>query len=363
MARPVVDRLDVSAYTVPTDQPESDGTLAWDKTTLVLVEVAVGDTTGVGWSYTGVAACDVVSDHLAGEVVGHDAMSVGAAWQRMGHAVRNLGAPGLVMTAISAVDVALWDLKARLLGRPLTDVLDRVHDEVAIYGSGGFTSYDDETLADQLAGWAAQGIPRVKLKVGRDPGRDDHRLQVARKAVGDDTELFVDANGAWSRKQAVRIAQRWVGEYDVRWFEEPVSSDDLGGLALVRDHVPVDVAAGEYGYTLGYFARMLPAVDCLQADVTRCGGFTGFRAVGALCEAAQVDLSAHCAPQLSAFALASVARARHVEWFHDHVRIERLLFDGVLQPAPGGLLSLTAAGTAGLGVALRGADAEKFRVR
>jgi L-alanine-DL-glutamate epimerase-like enolase superfamily enzyme len=282
----------------------------------------------------------------------------------MQHAVRNLGRPGLVAEAVSAVDVALWDLHARLLGVPLVVALGAVHDGTPVYGSGGFTSYDDRTLAAQLAGWAGAGIPRVKIKVGRDPAADPHRVRVARDAIGDDVELFVDANGAWTRKQALAQAELFAG-YGVRWLEEPVSSDDLEGLRLVRDRGPagMDVAAGEYGYDLPYFHRMLDAgaVDCLQADVTRCGGLSALLRVGALCDARSMDLSLHCAPQVSAHAGTAVWHLRHLEYFHDHVRIEGMAFDGVLDPEPDGVLRPDRS-RPGLGLQVRTAELERYRV-
>jgi L-alanine-DL-glutamate epimerase-like enolase superfamily enzyme len=360
-----VDRLDVSAYTIPTEQPEADGTLEWDSTTMVLVEAHGGGHTGIGYSYTHDAAAEVVTGKLAGVVSGMDVMAVGAAWAEMWHAVRNFGQTGVVSMAISAVDVALWDLKARVLGKPLIDVLDAVHDSTPIYGSGGFCNYSDAELADQLSGWAEAGIPRVKMKVGRDPRRDHDRLAVARKAIGDDVELYVDANGAHSRSEAIRWAGIYAG-HDVRWYEEPVSSDDLEGLHLVRSKVPggVEVAAGEYGWNLPYFQRMLDAgaVDCLQADVTRCGGITGFRRVGALCDARSIDLSAHCAPQVSAQACTGLWHLRHLEYFHDHNRIEHLAFDGCLEPEPGGVLKPDRS-RPGLGLTVKRADIEQWRVR
>jgi len=296
-------------------------------------------------------------------VRGRDATTPAASWAAMQHAVRNLGRPGLVAEAISAVDVALWDLHARLLDVPLTVAIGALHDGTPVYGSGGFTSYDDVQLTDQLTGWAAAGIPRVKIKVGRDPGADPHRLQVARAAVGDDVELFVDANGAYSRKQALAWAQRYA-DAGVRWFEEPVSSDDLPGLRLLRDRGPggLDIAAGEYGYDLPYFHRMLDAeaVDCLQADVTRCGGITALLRVAALCDARSLDLSLHCAPQLSAHAGTAVWHLRHLEYFSDHVRIERLAFDGVLEPGSDGVLRPDRT-RHGLGLAVKDADLERFR--
>jgi L-alanine-DL-glutamate epimerase-like enolase superfamily enzyme len=360
---PAVENVTASAYTIPTDAPESDGTLAWDSTTLVVVQATAGGETGLGYTYAGPAAAQVVTGKLAGVVEGLDATTPAASWAAMLHAVRNLGRPGLVATAISAVDIALWDLGARLAGVPMAVAVGAVHAATPIYGSGGFTSYDDAQLAGQLAGWAEAGIPRVKMKVGRDPGRDEHRLAVARGAIGEDVELYVDANGAYSRKQALGWAQRYA-DAGVRWFEEPVSSDDLEGLRLLRDRGPgcLDIAAGEYGYDLPYFHHMLEAgaVDCLQADVTRCGGVSALLRVSGLCDARTMDLSLHCAPQVSAQVGTAVWHQRHLEYFHDHVRIEGMAFDGVLSPEPGGLLRPDRS-RPGLGLTLKSADLERYR--
>ena len=357
-----IEGIDVAAYTLPTDQPESDGTAEWDATTMVLVEAHAGGETGLGYTYGDVSSGTVVDSVLRDVVSGRDAMAVGAAWEAMGRACRNLGRPGVASMAIAAVDNALWDLKARLLGLPLATLLDPVRTAVPVYGSGGFTSYTDERLAEQLGGWAAMGIPRVKMKVGRDPARDLGRVQVARDAIGPETELYADANGALSRKEALGFAVR-VAEQGVSWFEEPVSSDDLEGLRLVRDRVPegMDVAAGEYGYMLPYFEAMLAAgaVDCLQADVTRCEGITGFLRVGALCQARSLELSAHCGPAIHLHPCCAVPALRHLEYFHDHVRFEGRMFDGVPDPVDGALHpDLTRPGN---GLELRRVDAERYR--
>jgi len=336
-----VDRLEVAVRTIPTDAPEADGTLEWSATTVVLVKAYAGGREGLGFSYTAAGAASVVTDLLAPVVRGRDAMDVAGSWAAMWQAIRNVGQTGIAATAVAAVDVALWDLKARLLEVPLVVALDAVRTDVAAYGSGGFCSYSDEQLTAQLSGWVEEGLSAVKIKTGREPERDQHRLRVAREAIGDSVELYVDANGAFSRSQARAWSEVYAG-HGVRWFEEPVTSDDPVGLREVRSHAaaPVEIAAGEYGWGLPDFRRLLEAeaVDCLQADVTRCGGITGFLRVGALCAAHSMDLSAHCAPQLSAHALAAVPRARHVEWFHDHVRIESMLFDGCLTPYGGRLV-------------------------
>ena len=360
----VVERLDVSVYTVPTDSPESDGTAEWDATTMVLVEAHGGDRIGLGYTYADAATGTLVRDTLAGVAEGRDALAVTATWQALGRACRNLGRPGLASMAIAAVDTALWDLKARLLELPLATLLDAARDAVPVYGSGGFTSYPDERLAEQLGAWVAQGISRVKMKVGREPERDLQRVGVARDAVGDQAELFVDANGALSRKQALRFAGEFAERFGVSWFEEPVSSDDLEGLRLIRDRAPagLEVAAGEYGYMLPYFEQMLAvgAVDCLQADVTRCEGITGFLRVAALCQARSLELSAHCGPSIHVHPCCAVVPFRHLEYFHDHVRVERLLFDGTLEPVDGELRpDLSRPGN---GLELKRADAARYSI-
>jgi L-alanine-DL-glutamate epimerase-like enolase superfamily enzyme len=317
-------KLDVDAYTIPTDEPESDGTLAWDSTTVVVVRVDEG----IGYTYCHAAAAEVIRTTLA-DCIGGD---VRASWQAMNAAVRNMGRPGIAACAISAVDQALWDREARRLDVPLVDLLGAAHDAVPIYGSGGFCSYSNERLQEQLGDWAADGIPRVKMKVGRDPDQDPARLDAAREAIGDDVELFVDANGAFTRKEALSWAERYALEWGVTWFEEPVSSGDLEGMRLVRDRAPLEVAAGEYAYTPEDVRNIVGSVDVLQLDVTRCLGITGMLDVA---NAVPVDVSAHCAPAISAHAFAAVGRLRHLEYFHDHVRIERMLFDGVPEPEGG----------------------------
>jgi L-alanine-DL-glutamate epimerase-like enolase superfamily enzyme len=359
-----IDRIHVSAYKIPTDQPEADGTISWDSTTLVLVEIEAGGHTGLGYTYADETTAHLIHGKLAKQIEGRDVMNVPRSWVEMVRSIRNLGRPGISSMAISAVDCALWDLKARLFDVSLTALLGAAHESVPIYGSGGFTSYSSEKLQDQLGGWVELGIPRVKMKIGSHPEKDFERVRAARKAIGDEAELYVDANGAFSRKQALDFALRLYEELGVVWFEEPVSSDDLAGLHLIRNSGPggMDIAAGEYGYDLRYFKNMLDAeaVDVLQADVTRCGGVTGFLQVGALCNAYCLELSAHCAPSESVHACAAILPLRPMEFFHDHVRIEQMLFDGALAPEHGALhpdLSRP-----GLGLEFKHADSEPYLV-
>lgn len=363
MADTPVTKLAVSCYRVPTDAPEGDGTLDWDSTTMVLVEATAGDRTGIGYSYTGTAAAEVIAATLAKHVEGRNAFDVPGAHLAMLHAIRNLGRPGLVATAIAAVDNALWDLKCRLLEVSLLDLLGAVRDRAAVYGSGGFTTYSEEQMRRQLGGWAQRGFRAVKMKLGRAPNRQAEmaRVRLARECIGGDVELFVDANGAYERKQALAMAELFAG-CDVHWFEEPVSSDDLEGLRLLRDRSPagMQIAAGEYGYDLFYFRRMLEAgaVDVLQADATRCLGLTGFLRAAALAEAFSVPFSFHCAPALHAAAACALPNFTVGEYFHDHARIENLFFDGTPQPVDGCLRPDRS--RPGLGLDFKRADAEPY---
>ena len=358
----VIEDLRVSAYTIPTETPEADGTYEWDSTTIVIVEVKGGGQIGLGYTYADSATANLIDDTLKQVVIGGDAMSVQAAWLAMLRSIRNLGRPGICAMAISAIDTALWDLKSRLLDLPLVTLLGQVRDALPIYGSGGFTNYLDEKLQEQLRGWVAQGIRRVKMKIGRDARLDRERVASARKVIGDDADLFVDANGAYSRKEALAQARAFE-EFNVRWFEEPVSSDDLEGLRFVRNRAPAgtDIVAGEYGYDIDYFRRMLDAnaVDVLQADATRCLGFTGFLQTATLCDAYHIPLSSHCAPALHVHVGCATPAMRHAEFFHDHVRIERMIFDGVPEPVAG---TLRPGIEPGLGLALKRADAQKLAI-
>jgi L-alanine-DL-glutamate epimerase-like enolase superfamily enzyme len=332
-------------------------------TTIVLVQAAAGGKTGLGYSYADSSTATLIEDLLAGVVLGRNAWDIPAAWTAMVQAIRNLGRPGISSMAIAAVDAALWDLKARLLDLPLVVLLGGARTSVPIYGSGGFTSYSLGELCDQLGGWAATGISRVKMKIGSQPNNDFDRVQAAREAIGPDVELFVDANGAYSRKQALVQAERFA-TLGVSWFEEPVSSDDLEGLRLLRDRAPagMDITAGEYGYDLVYFRRMLMAgaVDVLQADATRCAGITGFLRIAAFAEAFGLQLSSHCAPALHLHPCAAVGCVRHMEYFHDHARIEQLIFDGACSQVKGELVPDLS--RPGLGLELKAADAAKWEI-
>ncbi len=363
-SEPRITDLRVAAYRVPTDLPEADGTLEWDATTLVLVELEAGAQWGIGYTYADASLVRLIGSTLAPQVVGQNAMAIGGINQSLWRSVRNLGRSGLVACAISAIDTALWDLKAKLLGLPLVTLLGQCRDQVPVYGSGGFTAYSHVQTLEQVGRWVGEeGCRWIKIKVGAE--EDPARVAATRAAIGD-AGLFIDANGAFSSRTAIAFAEA-VRDSGVLWFEEPVSSDDLAGLCAVRAAVsasgqPMDITAGEYAYTPDDFRQLLMAgaLDVMQADVTRCGGISGFLQAAALCEAFHTDLSTHCAPALHRHVACATPRLRHIEWFHDHVRIESMFFDGAPTLARGAIAPDL--DQPGHGLTFRQADALRYAI-
>ncbi len=336
-----ISSVTAAVHRFPLPEPESDGTLTWKATTAVTVTLEAGGQTGLGWTYSSPAAAVVITEHFADVLHGRDAFDLDAGWQAMHRAARNLGTRGLVMQALSAVDIAWWDLKARVLGVSLVELFGAARERVPIYGSGGFTSFTRAQLEEQVAWWQSVGCAAMKIKIGQDWGtrldRDLKRVHQLRQLAGDHVSVMVDANGGYTVAQARRIG-RELDDLGVVWFEEPVSSDDVAGLASVRAAVHCDVTAGEYAADSYEIGHLLPVVDCLQLDATRCGGYTGFLAGAAMARAQNLQISAHCAPALHAPVAAAVSNLRHVEWFADHARLEPRLVDGSPEVVDGQLM-------------------------
>lgn len=349
---------------MPTDFPESDGTAEWDSTTLILVELGAENFAGLGYIYSHECCVTLIRETLFPIVRGKNPFLISALRNEMNLAVRNFGRHGIASSAIAAVEIALWDLKAKILNLPLVKLFGAVREQIPVYGSGGFTSYSDKQLREQFQKWTGEGIFMVKMKIGREPDLDETRVKSARKAIGEKVKLFVDANGAFPPKQALNFAEKF-SEQNVAWFEEPVSSDDLCGLHFLRERAPaqMEIAAGEYNYDLWQAQKMVEAraVDVLQADATRCG-VTGFLQMANLCDAFEIPLSAHTAPALHAHLCCTANRAEHVEYFHDHVRIEQLFFQGATTKHKNGFLAPDFSAP-GLGLEFKKKNAEKFRVK
>jgi L-alanine-DL-glutamate epimerase-like enolase superfamily enzyme len=359
-----IEAIEADAYEIPTATDiETDGTLEWNSTSVVVAHVHAHGRSGLGYTYCHPAAAQVIESKLSEVLQGADALMPERCWAQMQVQARQLGHAGIAAMAISAVDVALWDLKAKLLDVCLADALPRFHDGVPIYGSGGFCNYSEAQLREQVGEWANAGLRSMKIKVGLDKLADPGRVELVREIAGPEVELMVDGNGAYTRPEALLWGETFRNQ-GVTYFEEPISSQDLAGLAEVRRRAPagLGIAAGEYGWNLPYYQRMLEAgaVHILQADVTRCGGITNLLRIDGLCKARNLPFSAHCAPAISAHACCAMESVIHIEYFYDHERIERILFEGTLEPS-GGVLTPDRS-RPGLGLELQQARAERYRV-
>jgi len=361
--QPEINVCEISAFKIPTEMKESDGTLEWEETVMVLVSLEAGGNAGIGFTYADASAANFIVNNFPKIILGQNPLNIEQLHHNMHKSIRNNGNCGIAFMALSAVDIALWDLKAKLLNLPLANLLGQRTESIQVYGSGGFTSYSEKELTQQFENWVEQGFKQVKMKIGREPSKDIERIRIARESIRPETALFVDANGAFTVKQAIKTAGKFE-KYNVEWFEEPVSSDNLDGLSFVKNHVPagVNIAAGEYGYDLPYFRKLVEseAIDVLQADATRCGGITGFLKAGHLAEAYHLPFSFHCAPSVHLHAALSLPGFFTGEYFFDHVKIEERLFDGFKKPDNGYLspdLSMP-----GLGLQLKTTEAEKYKI-
>ncbi len=240
----------------------------------------------------------LIHDDISDALIGHDPFNIEALWQDMFWRVRGYGRKGLAFQAISGLDVALWDLKAKALDVPLYRLLGPAHESVPTYGSGGWTHFSIEELVAEQVGYVEAGFRRVKMKVGKDFGMDERgdmaRLEAVRKAVGDDVEIYIDANNGYYAKQAIRMSKQFE-DYGAAWFEEPVLADDIQGLAAISRATTIPVATGEHEYTKYGFKDLISqgGADIVQPDIGRVGGVTEWMKVAHLADAFNLPVAPH----------------------------------------------------------------------
>jgi L-alanine-DL-glutamate epimerase-like enolase superfamily enzyme len=273
-------------------------------------------------------------------LVGQDPLCIEKIWDDMFWRVRGYGRKGVAFCAISAVDIALWDLKARLFGVPLYRLLGPYTDRVPIYGSGGWTSYTEAELVREQMSYVERGIPRVKMKVAKDFGRaereDVKRLAAVRKAVGDDVEIYVDANNGYYAKQAIGMA-RHLSEYDVKWFEEPVLADDIAGLAAIARAIDIPVATGEHEYTRYGFKSLIAdgGADIVQPDVGRVGGVSEWMKVAHLAQAFNLPVAPHAVQLVHLHLACCISNLKVVEYLGTVEEGDRIWYTEFPQPRDG----------------------------
>lgn len=266
----------------------------------------------------GEATKSLIINNIAPKLIGRDPLETEVIWQEMFHYLRGIGRKGLMFCALSAVDIALWDLKGKIFEIPLYRLLGGNKTKIPVYGSGGWTSYSDEHLVEEMKGIVAQGYQIIKFKVGVNGGdtplKDVERVRKVREAVGPDIKILLDANNCWDAATAVQFANR-VREYNISLLEEPVFADDIRGLAKFKRGTDIPLATGEHEYTK-FGARDLvlnEAADIIQCDGTRAGGYTEMLKIAAITQAWNLKFAPHAMENIHIHLISAVPNALYLE--------------------------------------------------
>ena len=276
---------------------------------------------GIGMTYHevgGSAVRRLILDDIAPKITGRDPLETEVIWTELFHYLRGVGRKGLAFGAISAVDTALWDLKGKILGLPLYRLLGSDRSRIPVYTSGGWTSFNDEELLAEVAQMLSEGYSAIKIKVGvdsgRNPRRDLERVRKVRDAVGPDIDILLDANNVWDAATAVQFANS-VRECHILFLEEPVPADDIPGLARFKRGTDIPLATGEHEYTK-YGVRDLvlaEAVDIVQVDGARAGGYTEMLKILALTQAWNLKFAPHAMEHLHIHLVSAAPNALFLE--------------------------------------------------
>jgi mandelate racemase len=305
--------IETTVIAVPARYPIRSAVRVADRVINVLVEIRTNEgLSGVayvaGFTPQKAAATVAMIADLAEVLHGQDATQLGALWDRMWTASTLSGHTGIAMFALSAIDMALWDLQGKSLDAPLHRLLGTRRTTLPAYASDGCWLHDaPETVAAEAGGFVEAGFRTIKLRFGRpDPLADLATLAATRRAVGPSIELYVDVNQGWGRERA-RLYGARLTEWAVGWLEEPLAAEDVAGLAGLRGALATPITAGENAYGLDGVRALLDAgaVGTLMPDLQRIGGITGWIAANALAEAARVPITSHLFPEVSVHLLAA----------------------------------------------------------
>lgn len=297
-----IAKLDVHLVSTRISAGYTDATRKVEMVGYVVVRVTTDQgLEGIGLTYHevgGEATRELILRNMAPKLIGRDPLETEAIWQEFFHYLRGVGRKGLMYGALSAVDIALWDLKGKIVDLPLYRLLGGNRTKIPVYASGGWTSFSDDQLVDEMKGMVAQGYKAVKFKVGveggTNPRRDVERVRKVREALGPTIDILVDANNCFDAATGVQLANR-IREYDIFLFEEPVFADDIPGLAKFKRGTDIPLGTGEHEYTKFGVRDLLlhDAVDIVQVDGARVGGYTEMLKAAALTQAWNVKFAPH----------------------------------------------------------------------
>lgn len=309
-------------YSWPRRKPITNGKHTYTHSGLGLVKIETDEgITGIGLGATGLIGRATV-EHLTPVLIGQDPINVERIWHEM-WIPKLTGRRGLTTRAISAIDIGLWDIRAKVAGLPLYKLLGGYRDSVPTYVAGGY--YEEgkglKELAAEMTENVEMGAKGVKIKVGAVSIREDvERVKVCREAIGPDVKLLLDANCAYRHYEAIQFAKR-VEEYDPFWFEEPVAPDDYEGHRRLADATSIPIATGENEYTRYGFRDLIQhqSAAILNADAKILGGVTEFMKVAALAQAHDLDIAPHGSQDIHVHLVAAISNGLILEFYRDSV--------------------------------------------
>jgi D-arabinonate dehydratase len=356
--------ITTESYSWPRVKPITNGKHTYTHSGLGLVKIETDEgITGVGMGSTGGVAGATI-ERFKPELIGEDPIDVERLWHKM-WIPKLIGRRGLTTRAISAIDIGLWDLRAKVASMPLYKMLGGFRDRMPTYIAGGY--YEEGKglveLTQEMAGYVEMGARAVKMKIGAIPIREDvERVKAVRQAIGPDVKLLLDANCAYRSYQAIQFAKR-VEEFDPFWFEEPVAPDDYDGFRKLAAQTTIPIATGENEYTRYGFRDLIAtqAVPILNADAKVLGGVTEFAKVAALAQAYDLDIAPHGAQEVHIHLVAAIANGLILEFYP--TRFERMrekIYRHPLQLNDDGTVSPP--DLPGLGVELDYSALEPYRV-
>jgi L-alanine-DL-glutamate epimerase-like enolase superfamily enzyme len=317
-----IDSVTVHLVSARAGEGLADATRKVEKIGYAIVRIRTSEgIEGIGVTYHevgGEATKSLIDEAIAPRLIGRDPFDTEVLWNEFFGYLRGVGRKGLAFGALSAVDIALWDIKGKALGMPLYKLFGGGRTAVPVYASGGWTSYSDEKLVEEVQGMLDRGFSTVKVKVGveggTNPNRDLARVRKLREAIGPDVRLLLDANNCWDAATAARFANR-VAEYDPFLLEEPVFADDIPGLARFKRSTDIPLGTGEHEYTRFGVRDLLlaDAVDVVQADGARVGGFTEMLKIAALTQAWNVPFAPHAMENIHLHLLAAIPNGLFLE--------------------------------------------------
>ena len=369
-----INKVEAMVLTCQLYKPIMDATYTLPHRSAVLVKIATDEgVSGIGEAaYFGgppMITKMIIAKELADYIIGEDPLNIERLWEKMYQRSIKHGRKGAIIASMSGIDVALWDIKARVAGMPLYRLLGGGHEKIRAYASAGFYAEGKglRELAEEMASYVKEGFTAVKMKIGRlSQAEDAARVAAVRKAIGPNIDLLVDGNNAYTAYEAIKIARK-MEEYDIFWFEEPVPAEDIEGSARVAAAIDTPLAAGENEFTRYGFRDLIinQALDIAQPDTTWCGGITEARKIAAMASAWNITCVPHSFS--SAIALvsnlhfsASITNSMFQEFDRNHNPLREELLTEPVKINKDGYIDLW--DRPGLGVELNESVVKKYRV-